>query len=156
MAASPRRADIESTLAAGGYAALVDGPESAIAVANAIAPEHLQLMTADPDELLPGVRHAGAIFCGPLAPASVGDYVAGPSHVLPTDGTARFASALSVDDFLRQQHVVGSMPAGFDRVGPIVETLADGRGARRTRRVDPGRGGAVSAPPDTAPEPTSS
>ena len=128
VAASPRRADVETTLAAGGYAALVDGPESAIAVANAVAPEHLQLMTADPDELLPGIRHAGAIFCGPLAPASVGDYAAGPSHVLPTDGTARFASALSVYDFLRQQHVVRVDATGFDRVGPIVETLATAEG----------------------------
>jgi histidinol dehydrogenase len=128
VAASPRRADIESTLVAGGYAALVDGPEAALAVANAVAPEHLQLMTVDPDALLSGVRHAGAIFCGPLAPASVGDYVAGPSHVLPTDGTARFASALSVYDFLRQQHVVRVDEVGFEAVGPVVEALARAEG----------------------------
>lgn len=128
VAASPRRDDIEATLGAGGFAALVDGPDAALAVANAVAPEHLQLMTADPDALLAGVRHAGAIFCGPLAPASVGDYAAGPSHVLPTDGTARFASALSVYDFLRQQHVVRVDEAGFAVVGPVVEQLAVAEG----------------------------
>jgi histidinol dehydrogenase len=128
VAASPRRADIRSTLGDGGYAALVDGPEAALAVANTIAPEHLQLMTADPDALLPGVRHAGAVFCGPLAPASVGDYAAGPSHVLPTDGSARFASALSVYDFLRQQHVVRVDEEGFRSVGPVVEVLATAEG----------------------------
>ena len=66
VAASPRRDDIEATLAAGGYAVLVDGPEQAMAVANAIAPEHLELMTADPEALVPLVRHAGAVFFGPV------------------------------------------------------------------------------------------
>ena len=125
---SARRADIESTLRAGGYVALVDDPSAAMAVANAVAPEHLQLMVADPDGLLTAVRHAGAIFCGPLSPASIGDYAAGPSHVLPTDGTARFGSALSVYDFLRQQHVVRVDEQGFDRVGPVVEVLAAAEG----------------------------
>lgn len=128
VAASPRRAEIESTLGVGGYVALVDGPVEAMAVANAIAPEHLQLMTGDPDALVESVRHAGAVFCGPLAPASMGDYAAGPSHVLPTDGSARFASALSVYDFLRQHHVVHVDRAGFDALGPIVETLAVAEG----------------------------
>ncbi len=96
VAESPRRAEIESTLADGGYAVVCDGPEQAMAVANAIAPEHLELITEDPEALLPLVRSAGAVFCGPWAPASVGDYVAGPSHVLPTFGSARFASALRV------------------------------------------------------------
>jgi histidinol dehydrogenase len=128
VAASPRRLDVHSTLDDGGYAVLVDGPEAAVDVANAIAPEHLQLMAADADALLPAVRHAGAVFCGPLAPASIGDYAAGPSHVLPTAGTARFSSALSVYDFLRRQHVVRVDRAGFDAVGPIVETLARAEG----------------------------
>ncbi|MBV8559811.1 MAG: histidinol dehydrogenase, partial [Acidimicrobiia bacterium] len=94
VAQSPRRADLEATLDGGGYAVLVDGPEQAAAVANAIAPEHLELMNDAPEGLLPLIRNAGAVFCGPYAPASVGDYIAGPSHVLPTFGTARFASAL--------------------------------------------------------------
>jgi histidinol dehydrogenase len=124
VAASPRRADIEATFAEGGYAVLVDSPERAIEVANLIAPEHLQLMCADPAALVPGVRHAGAVFLGPLAPASLGDYVAGPSHVLPTNGTARFGSALTVDDFCKQIHVVSVDGPGFAAVAPHVERLA--------------------------------
>src|SRR5207253_9966135 len=89
VAASPRRPDLEATLDRSGYAVLVDGPEHAVAVANAIAPEHLELLCAEPHEIVPLVRHAGAVFCGPWTPASVGDYVAGPSHVLPTNGSAR-------------------------------------------------------------------
>ena len=75
VAGAERRADIEATLAEGGYTVLVDGPEQAVAVANAIAPEHLELMTADPAALVPLVRNAGAVFCGPWSPASLGDYV---------------------------------------------------------------------------------
>ena len=126
--ASPRRAEIEATLADGGYAVLVDGPAAAIAVANAIAPEHLELMSADPESLVPLVRHAGAVFCGPFAPASVGDYIAGPSHVLPTYGSARFAGALRVDDFLKQVHVVSLDEHALARVAPHVVAIAEVEG----------------------------
>jgi histidinol dehydrogenase len=128
VAGAERRSDIESTLAEGGYTVLVDGPDEALAVANAIAPEHLQLMTADPGALVPKVRNAGAVFCGPWAPASLGDYTAGPSHVLPTFGSARYAGALSVLDFLKQIHVVTADAEGLDRLGPVVETLATAEG----------------------------
>lgn len=128
VADAERRADIESTLADGGYAVLVDGPEAALAVANAIAPEHLQLMVDDPRALVPLVRNAGAVFCGPYSPASLGDYTAGPSHVLPTFGSARYAGALSVLDFLKQLHVVTADEAGLARLGPVVETLATAEG----------------------------
>ncbi|MGH9277532.1 MAG: histidinol dehydrogenase [Acidimicrobiales bacterium] len=128
VAEAPRRDDIEATLAAGGYAVVVDGPEQAIAVANAIAPEHLQLMCADPEGLLPSVRHAGAVFCGPWAPASVGDYLAGPSHVLPTFGSARFAGGLGVDDFVRTIHAVSLDEAGLARVAPHVAAIAEAEG----------------------------
>ena len=128
VAASPRRADLESTLGDGGYAALVDGPEQAAAVVNIIAPEHLELMNAEPEALLPLVRHAGAVFCGPNAPASVGDYLAGPSHVLPTFGTARFAGALGVDDFLKPMHVVSLDEGALARVGPHVAAIAEAEG----------------------------
>lgn len=126
--ASPRRADIESTLAEGGYAVVCDSPEQAMAVANAIAPEHLELMTADPEALLPLVRHAGAVFCGPWAPASVGDYLAGPNHVLPTNGSARFSEALRVDDFVKHVHVVTLDRAALAKVAPHVEALAAAEG----------------------------
>lgn len=125
---APRRAQIESTLASSGYAVVVDTPQQAIEVANAIAPEHLQLQVADAGSLLPLVRNAGATFVGPWSPASVGDYVAGPSHVLPTHGTARFASALTVGDFTRHHHVVELNAAAFGRLGPHVATLAAAEG----------------------------
>jgi histidinol dehydrogenase len=78
--------------------------------------------------LLPLVRHAGAVFCGPWAPASLGDYVAGPSHVLPTNGTARFASALTVRDFMKDVHVVTVDQQGFEAMGDHVEALAGAEG----------------------------
>ena len=126
--ASPRRATIEANLLANGYTALVDGPEQAMDVANAIAPEHLELMTADPEALLPFVRHAGAVFCGAFAPASVGDYLAGPSHVLPTYGSARFSGALRVDDFVKAIHVVSLDEPTLARVGPHVAAIAEAEG----------------------------
>lgn len=128
VAGADRRDDIESTLADGGFCVLVDDPGAALAVANAIAPEHLQLMTADPAALVPRIRNAGAVFCGPWAPASLGDYTAGPSHVLPTFGSARYAGALSVLDFLKQIHVVTADQRGLERLGPVVETLATAEG----------------------------
>jgi histidinol dehydrogenase len=121
---SSRREHLEATLAEGGYVVLCDDAEQALAVSNAIAPEHLELLVADPDALLPLVRHAGAVFCGPWAPASVGDYLAGPNHVLPTFGSARFAGALRVDDFLTHIHVVSLDADGLAEVGPHVEVLA--------------------------------
>jgi len=128
VARSPRRADIEATFAEGGYAVLVDGPDQALAVVNRIAPEHLELLVADPRSMLPGIRHAGAVFCGPWSPASIGDYIAGPSHVLPTDGSARFASALTVADFQKDVHVITLDRAAFLAVAPHVEALATAEG----------------------------
>ncbi len=148
VATAGRRADIEANFARGGHLALVEGPVQALAVANLIAPEHLQLMTDDPQSLVPLVRNAGAVFCGPLAPASIGDYVAGPSHVLPTFGSARFASALTVDDFRKHLHVITVDEAGFERVAPVVQTLARVEGfdahaqSIRLRHPNTPRGGA--------------
>ncbi len=128
VADAPRRAEIEATLQTSGWLALVDGPDQAVEVANLIAPEHLQFMTEDAPRLAAGVRNAGAVFCGPFAPASIGDYVAGPSHVLPTHGSARFAGALTVDDFVKQVHTISLDRAAFDKVAPVVETLAAAEG----------------------------
>jgi histidinol dehydrogenase len=125
---SPRRHHLEATLAEGGYAVLTDGAEQALAVANAIAPEHLELLVEDWEALLPQVRHAGAVFCGPLAPASIGDYLAGANHVLPTSGSARFAGALRVDDFCKHIHAVVVPPEGLTQVASHVEALADYEG----------------------------
>ena len=123
-----RREIIERNLAGNGWCALVDGPEQAIEVANAIAPEHLQLMVADPAALLGRVRHAGAVFCGIHAPASVGDYVAGPNHVLPTFGSARFGGALRVDDFQKIVHAVTVDARTLAELAPAVEALATAEG----------------------------
>jgi histidinol dehydrogenase len=128
VAEAPRNSEITSTFTRGGFCALVDGPDAAMAVVNHIAPEHLELITADPESLVSAVRHAGAVFLGPLAPASIGDYVAGPSHVLPTFGTARYGSALTVDDFIKQVHVIELTREGFDRAAPFVAELADTEG----------------------------
>jgi histidinol dehydrogenase len=125
---APRREEIRSTFASGGFCALVDDADAASVVVNHIAAEHVEVMTDEPNAFAATVRHAGAVFCGPLAPASIGDYVAGPSHVLPTFGTARFGSALTVDDFVKQVHVVDVDRDGFDAAAPVVAAIADAEG----------------------------
>ncbi len=128
VAESPRRDDLTATLQKGGYTCIVEGPEHALAVANEVAPEHLELLFEGAESLLGRVRAAGAVFCGPWSPASLGDYVAGPNHVLPTNRTARFSSALRADDFRRHLHAVSAQPAAMETLGPAVETLADTEG----------------------------
>ena len=98
--------------------------QEAIALANEIAPEHLELSVADPDSLLPQVRHAGAVFVGSYSAESIGDYVAGPSHVLPTSGTARFSSPLGVYDFQKRSSLIKCSPKGAAKLGGIAATLA--------------------------------
>lgn len=121
---STRRDEIRATLQTAGYVVIVDDERAAMEVANGVAPEHLQLMVAEPEGMLRGVRHAGAVFVGPWAPASLGDYLAGPSHVLPTHGSARFSSALTVADFVRHHHLVEVDHAAFEELAPHVEALA--------------------------------
>jgi histidinol dehydrogenase len=127
-AAAPRRSEIEATIASAGRSVLVEGPDQAIAAVNVIAPEHLELMTADPESLVPLVRNAGAVFCGRWAPAAVGDYVAGVNHVLPTSRTARFASALRVDDFRKHLHVVRATPTGSAALSRVAAVIARAEG----------------------------
>jgi len=125
---SPRRSDLSSTLASGGSVVLVDGPAEAVSVANVVAPEHLELLFEGAEALLPLVRSAGAVFCGAFSPASIGDYLAGPNHVLPTARSARFSSALRVDDFLTHIHAVCVEPDAIARLGPYVEVIAEAEG----------------------------
>lgn len=108
------------------YGALLLARDTAQAceLANAIAPEHLHLATANAAELVPHIPNAGATFLGNYSPVAVGDYVAGPSHVLPTGGTARFASGLSANDFLRGRSVLCYSPQGLQTVAADVRTLA--------------------------------
>jgi histidinol dehydrogenase len=100
--------------------------DEAVALSNRIAPEHLELSVADPDTLLPAVRHAGAIFMGRYTPEALGDYCAGPNHVLPTSGTARFSSPLGVYDFQKRSSVIHCSPAGAQTLGRIASVLARG------------------------------
>ena len=125
---APRRSDITATLVASGWSVLVDGPDEALAIADAIAPEHLQLMVAGAGDMAERVHNAGAVFCGPWSPASLGDYVAGPSHVLPTAGTARFAGALTVSDFTRDIHLITADRRALLRLAPHVVALAGAEG----------------------------
>lgn len=140
---APRRDVIAANLEANSYVAIVDDARQAMAVANLIAPEHLELMTDSAEDLLPMVRHAGAVFCGAYAPASAGDYLAGPNHVLPTYGSARFAGALRVDDFVKHIHVVSMDEPAMARLAPHVAVLAEAEGlathARSARMRAPHR-----------------
>ncbi len=128
VAEAPRSAEITSTFAAGGFCALVADEAAALTVVNHVAAEHVEVITADPAAFAAGVRNGGAVFLGPLSPASIGDYVAGPSHVLPTFGSARFASALGVDDFVKAVHVIEVSPAGFGAAAEVVAAIADAEG----------------------------
>ena len=127
-ARADRRAEIEATLERSGHSVLCKSAEQALEVVNEIAPEHLELMVGEPEALVPLVRNAGAVFCGPWSPASIGDYAAGPNHVLPTDGTARFAGALGVRDFLKSMHIVTTDRSGLKRLAPHVIALAEAEG----------------------------
>jgi len=139
----PRRAIAGPALAANGAFVLVADLEGAIDVANRLAPEHLELMVAVPAALLPRVRHAGAIFLGAHSPEVVGDYVAGPNHVLPTAGTARFASPLGTEDFVKRSSVIEYSPTGLAAALPHLAVLArieglDGHGrAAELRASEP-------------------
>jgi histidinol dehydrogenase len=103
---------------------VVDTLDDAVSLSNAIAPEHLELCVENPKALLPKVKHAGAIFLGSMSTEAFGDYVAGPSHVLPTGGAARFSSPLSVYDFLRMPSVISISEAGFRELADSVMNLA--------------------------------
>ncbi len=127
-AKASRKDEIRATLRSSGYAVLVSGPDQVAEVVNHVAPEHLQLMVADPSGILGKIRNAGAVFCGENSPASLGDYAAGPSHVLPTGRSARYAEALGVRDFCKEMHVIAASAEGLRELGPIVETLAEAEG----------------------------
>ena len=111
-----------------GALVLVRDEEEAIAISNQIAPEHLHVSTAEPKRLLPRLTNAGAIFLGHFAPVAAGDYAAGPSHVLPTGGTARWASGLSANDFLKRSSLIALSRDGLAALAPDIRHLADKEG----------------------------
>jgi histidinol dehydrogenase len=131
----PRAATIAASLAQRGALIEVRDLAQAAAIVNRIAPEHLELAVADPDALLPLIRHAGAIFVGAHSPEVIGDYAAGPSHVLPTFGTARFSSPLGVYDFQKRSSLIRLSPAGAERLGRISAALAHGEGLEAHARA---------------------
>jgi histidinol dehydrogenase len=111
------------------HAAVVIAPFSkAAAIVNKIAPEHVEIATADPDAIAKDVRHSGAIFLGRWAPEALGDYVTGSNHVLPTSGAARFASGLSVLDFMKRTSIQRVSEQGFNALADAAETLAESEG----------------------------
>jgi histidinol dehydrogenase len=124
----PRAAIAGASWAAHGAIILVRDWDEAVALSDRLAPEHLELMLRDPEPVFAKVRHAGAVFLGAFCPEALGDYVAGPNHVLPTGRTARFASGLSVFDFLKRTTFVSATREGLAAVGPAAVALAEAEG----------------------------
>ncbi|MGD8624783.1 MAG: histidinol dehydrogenase [Anaerolineae bacterium] len=146
LPALARREIVEASLRGQGAILVVADIEEALALANAYAPEHLCLLVADPWPLVGRVRNAGGIFVGEGSSEALGDYVVGPSHVMPTGGTARFASPLHVRDFLKVTSVFAVAPAAARRLAPAAETIARAEGltahaaaVRLRSEIAPGR-----------------
>ncbi|HTY44935.1 MAG TPA: histidinol dehydrogenase [Patescibacteria group bacterium] len=114
-----------------GFIILTENLEQAVGISNKIAPEHLEILVHNPQRLVKGIRNAGAIFLGPYSPAAVGDYVAGPSHVLPTSGTARFFSGLSALDFIKSNHIISYSKKALERIKEPLEKIAGIEGLAR-------------------------
>ncbi len=128
LAQMPRREIIKTALENRGALIQVADLDDACAISNRIAPEHLELSVSDPEVLLPKLKHAGAIFMGRYTSEALGDYCAGPNHVLPTSGTARFSSPLGVYDFQKRSSLIQVSVQGAQKLGEIAATLAMGEG----------------------------
>ena len=128
IAEQPRGEVAQAALDRQGRVVLVDSLEEAVNLVNRIAPEHLCLLLDDPWSWVDKIKHAGGLFLGEYSPEVMGDYIAGPSHVMPTGGTARFGSALSVHHFLRTMPVVGLSPSEFQKLGKAAVHIADAEG----------------------------
>jgi histidinol dehydrogenase len=128
LADAPRAEIIKRSLADNGLIVVCPDIVAALDTVDLIAPEHLEIQMADPFDILGSVRNAGAIFLGHFTPESIGDYVAGPNHVLPTGGTARFSSPLSVDDFVKKSSVISYSFEALELDGPTAVTIARAEG----------------------------
>lgn len=135
VAQLPRREILQQTLAQNGGILVTRDMDEAVELANLCAPEHLALMVAEPWRYLSRIRCAGAILMGDYSPQSLGDYVAGPSHTLPTSGTARYASPLNVDDFVKKTSVVSFTREALQEVAAAIETLAQAEGLEAHRQA---------------------
>jgi histidinol dehydrogenase len=120
--------EVENALIEGGRAVIVRDLKQALETVNALAPEHLELVFAGALDALDEIRNAGAVFVGAMSPVSVGDYVAGTNHVLPSGGTARFSSGLGVEDFIKRIYVSGLETSALERLAPHVDALAEAEG----------------------------
>ena len=145
LLALPRRAIAARSLATFGCILVTRSLADAVAIANRLAPEHLELAVRAPRRWAERIRHAGAIFLGQDAPEAFGDYLAGPNHVLPTGGTARFASPLGVYDFVKRTSIIQAGPRTLRRLGPAIVRLArleglDAHGRAVERRLASGGG----------------
>ena len=129
-----RKEIASESLARSGVIALVKSLEQAVELSNQIAPEHLEICTRDPFALLPLVKNAGAVFLGHYCPEPLGDYTAGPSHVLPTEGGARFSSPLTVDDFMKKTSVLYFTKEGMKGIGGDAVMIAEAEGFRAHAR----------------------
>ncbi len=128
LAQLPRAELTTQSLREYGAIVIVADIAAAVQLSNTIAPEHLQLLVPDPLAVLDQIENAGCIFMGPRSPVALGDYAAGPSHVLPTNGTARFSSALSTDHFVKKSSLIYATRLGLERLGPDVSRLAESEG----------------------------
>ena len=117
-----------------GFIILVKNLDEAVEISNKIAPEHLEILVNNPNRILKGIKNAGAVFLGPYSPTAVGDYVAGPSHVLPTGGSARFFSGLSVSDFLKSNHIISYSKKSLEKMKEPLEKIASIEGL--TKHLD--------------------
>ena len=131
----PRQAVIRASLEGRSALVLTRSMEEACTLSNRIAPEHLEVSSADPHRWEPLLRHAGAIFLGAFTSESLGDYCAGPNHVLPTSGTARFSSPLGVYDFQKRSSLIEVSEAGAQTLGRIAAELAYGEGLQAHARA---------------------
>lgn len=128
LASCEREKIAQTSLRRRGAILVVKNLNQAVEVANRIAPEHLELAVSNPISLVKGVRHAGAVFLGPNTPEAIGDYLAGPNHILPTAGTARFSSPLDVEDFIKRTNLIGFTRSALEQFEKDVERFTEWEG----------------------------
>jgi histidinol dehydrogenase len=131
----PRKAIAEASVASNGFALIVRDRAGLVAVANQLAAEHVALHTLEPRALADGILRAGAIFVGSMTPEAAGDYLAGPSHVLPTGGAARYGAPLGVYDFVSRTSIIGYEPAALGAQGPKITAFARAEGLEAHARA---------------------
>ncbi|KAA6447520.1 histidinol dehydrogenase [Bacillus atrophaeus] len=136
----PRKAIAEASIREYGHIYVAESMDEAVEGVNALAPEHLEIITKSPEALIGGIKHAGAIFLGRYSPEPVGDYFAGPNHVLPTNGTARFSSPLNVTDFQKKSSIISYSQKAFEEQAESVATFARLEGLEAHARSIDARG----------------